>query len=83
MDGHIRGYLLDRVWSYHLITDLVRNDVRAYGSEVAYTGSKLLLRTCRKIVARVMLQPGISAGDIAIRTTARRAVLSGFKAFRQ
>lgn len=79
VDGYIRGYLLDRVWSYHLVTDLVREDVRASGSRVAHIDSKLLLRTCRRMVALVMLQPGISAEDIGIRTTARRAVLSGLK----
>ena len=76
VDGHIRGYLLDRLWSYHLVTASVQDDVRACASGVARLNSKQLLRACRQIVARVMLEPGLPNEDADVRTTARRAILS-------
>lgn len=79
VDGHIRGYLLDRVWSYHLVTALVQTDVRACGSTVAQIDSKQLLRASRTMVARVMLQQRSPSEGVDIRTAARRAVLRSVK----
>lgn len=79
VDGHIRGYLLDRVWSYHLMTKLVQRDVRTGSLRVAQIGSNQLLRASRTIVARVMLQQKSPAEGSAVRTTARRAVLRSLK----
>jgi len=75
VDGHIRGYLLDRVWSFHLLAEDVRKDVMACG-KVDQIDSKKLLGTSRSMVARIMLGKG-SNEDITIRTLACRAVLRG------
>jgi hypothetical protein len=75
VDGHVRGYLLDRVWSYHLLTALVQRDVRASGWRVAEIDSKQLLRASRTMVARVMLQQRSPVEAIAIRAMASKAVL--------
>lgn len=79
VDGHIRGYLLDRVWSYHLLTALVQRDIRACGWRVAEIDSKQLLRASRTMVARVMLQQRSPAEGIAVRAMARKAVLCSLK----
>jgi len=75
VDAHIRGYLLDRVWSYHLVTELVRKDVWACCSRVLQIDSRQLLRASGTMVARVMLQQRISSKDIDVRKVAGRAVL--------
>jgi hypothetical protein len=75
VDGHIRGYLLDKVWSYHLVTALVKRDVLARGSRVAPIDSARLLRASRAAVARVMLQKKSRAAGTVIRVMARRTVL--------
>jgi hypothetical protein len=79
VDGHIRGYLLDRVWSYHLLTKLVWEDVQACGSRVAQFDSKRVLRASRAAVARVMLQKKSLADGTAIRAMTRRTVLRSLK----
>lgn len=76
VDGHIRGYLLDRIWSYHLMTDLVQRDLRAYDGGVSRIDSRQLLRACRKTVAALMLSnKKLPDEGTAIRDVARRGVL--------
>jgi hypothetical protein len=79
VDGHIRGYLLDKMWSFHLMTEVVRKDVWTCGSRVAQIDSNQLLRASRTMVARVMLQQRRPAEGSAVRTMARRAVLRSLK----
>ena len=79
VDEHIRSYLLDRVWSYRLISELVLEDVREFKSRIAHVESTRLVNMCRKMVARVMLQPEVPDDSARVRTLARRAVLCRLK----
>ena len=75
IDGHIRGYLLDRVWSYHLVTRLVYKDVWARVARVVPIDPNRLLRASRAMVAQVMLRRRSPSQGSAVRTSAERAVL--------
>ncbi len=84
IDGHIRGYLLDRIWSYHLTTNLVQRDLRAYDVAVSRSDSRQLLKASRKAVAAVMLSnKKLPAEGTTIRNVARRGVLAQFAGFSQ
>jgi hypothetical protein len=56
VDGHVRAYLLDRTWSYHLVVALVCRDLRKSDSRVLALDSPTLIRRCEEAVAIVMLR---------------------------
>ena len=76
VDRHIRGYLLDRVWSYHLLIEFVQRDLRADDRVLSRIDSRQLLKACRKTVAALMLSnKKLPTEGTAIREAARRGVL--------
>ena len=79
VDTLIRGYFLEKVLAYHLTSALVQKDVDATGSKMGRVDPIGLLVTCRKVVARIMLQKRGPSGVLAVRAAATRAVLSTFK----
>lgn len=76
--GHIRGYLLDRVSSYQLVTELVQRDVRARCPGAAKIDSKQLSQASRMMVARLMLRKRRPA-ESAVRAMAVSGVLYSLK----
>jgi hypothetical protein len=79
LNGHVRGYLLDRIWSYQLMAATVRDDVKASRSRPAHSDSEKLLRKCRSIVARMMLRKRAAVEDISIRSSAHRSILRSLR----
>jgi hypothetical protein len=75
LDAHIRGYLLDRVWSYHLASELIQRDVRKSGLRFALVESNKLLRVSRRMVARAMLRQNSETEGTTVRARARRDVI--------
>lgn len=75
VDEHIRGYLVDRVWSYHLLTERVQREVRERDSRAAQINSEEFRRSTGKIVARIVLRHKAKTDMSAICTMAVLAVL--------
>jgi hypothetical protein len=71
INGHIRSYLVDRVWTYHLLVTLVHADVRCQ----VHLNSTKLLRLCRKTVARLLLHDTTSVESSRILQKARATIV--------
>ena len=77
IDEHIRAYLLEKVWSYHLLTERVLREIRNTAPKAPWIESKEFPRLTRKTVARLMLQQRApTEANVTLETAASAALRS-------